>query len=169
MPGLARRDQGSVPQRLALKGTIMWDSSPVQASSHKRWGDKWGPACYSAHQAPPRCHHTMRFGSTAKVLLKCKLKYYRISECTMGPCQRHSPTPEQMCWWSSGAVAAVSPAGFRMDCIPWLAACRSARPGGEGEGGRAEAAGICAQHAELRQPHQICYPPLIHLSPNRPA
>ena len=28
------------------------------------------------------CYHTMRFGSTAKVLLKCKLKYYRISECT---------------------------------------------------------------------------------------
>ncbi len=27
----------------------------------------------------------MRFGSTAKVLLKCKLKYYRISEC-MGAC-----------------------------------------------------------------------------------
>ena len=25
---------------------------------------------------------TMRFGSTAKVLLECKLKYYRISECT---------------------------------------------------------------------------------------
>ena len=24
--------------------------------------------------------HTMRFGSTAKVLLRCKLKYYRISE-----------------------------------------------------------------------------------------
>ena len=23
----------------------------------------------------------MRFGSTAKVLLKCKLKYYKISEC----------------------------------------------------------------------------------------
>ncbi len=23
----------------------------------------------------------MRFGSTAKVLLKCKLKYYRISGC----------------------------------------------------------------------------------------
>ncbi len=23
----------------------------------------------------------MRFGSTAKVLLKCNLKYYRISEC----------------------------------------------------------------------------------------
>ena len=29
---------------------------------------------------------TMRFGSTAKVLLKCKLKYYRISECPLsGP------------------------------------------------------------------------------------
>ncbi len=26
--------------------------------------------------------HTMRFGSTAKVLAKCKLKYYRISECS---------------------------------------------------------------------------------------
>ena len=25
-------------------------------------------------------HHTMRFGSTAKVLAECKLKYYRISE-----------------------------------------------------------------------------------------
>ena len=23
----------------------------------------------------------MRFGSTAKVLLRCKLEYYRISEC----------------------------------------------------------------------------------------
>ena len=29
--------------------------------------------------------HTMRFGSTAKVLLKCKLKYYRISECCIQP------------------------------------------------------------------------------------
>ena len=29
----------------------------------------------------PMQQHTMRFGSTAKVLLKCKLKYYRISEC----------------------------------------------------------------------------------------
>ena len=28
---------------------------------------------------------TMRFGSTAKVLLKCKLKYYRISECVRCP------------------------------------------------------------------------------------
>ena len=29
---------------------------------------------------------TLRFGSTAKVLLKCKLKYYRISECS---CLQH--------------------------------------------------------------------------------
>ena len=30
--------------------------------------------------------HTMRFGSTAKVLAECKHKYYRISECSMaGP------------------------------------------------------------------------------------
>ena len=29
--------------------------------------------------------HTMRFGSTAKVLAKCKLKYYRISEPTRDP------------------------------------------------------------------------------------
>ena len=35
--------------------------------------------------APTR---TMRFGSTAKVLLKCKLKYYRISECTRLPSNR---------------------------------------------------------------------------------
>ena len=29
----------------------------------------------------------MRFGSTAKVLLKCKLEYYRISECVQGVVQ----------------------------------------------------------------------------------
>ena len=29
--------------------------------------------------------HTMRFKSTATVLLKCKLKYYRISECSSPP------------------------------------------------------------------------------------
>ena len=31
--------------------------------------------------------HTMRFGSTAKVLLKCKLKYYRILECQHQRCK----------------------------------------------------------------------------------
>ena len=34
---------------------------------------------------------TMRFGSTAKVLLKCKLKYYRISECN-AEMAVHGPT-----------------------------------------------------------------------------
>ena len=38
----------------ALKGTIMWNTSPVQAGLHRISGDGWGPACYSAHQAPPR-------------------------------------------------------------------------------------------------------------------
>ena len=35
-------------------------------------------------------HGTMRFGSTAKVLAECNLKYYRISECMapMPPVQR---------------------------------------------------------------------------------
>ena len=32
----------------------MWNTSPVQARSHKRLGDRRGPACYTAHQAPPR-------------------------------------------------------------------------------------------------------------------
>ena len=41
---------------------------------------------------------TMRFGSTAKVLLKCKLKYYRISEC-LG----HGLTTAVACKQRSGA------------------------------------------------------------------
>ncbi len=40
---------------------------------------------------------TMRFGSTAKVLLKCKLKYYRISECLVmqlfAQAHRHDVSP----------------------------------------------------------------------------
>ena len=38
----------------------------------------------------------MRFGSTAKVLLKCKLKYYRISECVAGRRFRHL---RPLCTW----------------------------------------------------------------------
>ena len=38
-------------------------------------------AAAPAHQRQDE-HCTMRFGSTAIVLLKCKLEYYRISECT---------------------------------------------------------------------------------------
>ena len=40
-------------------------------------GDQ-GSSLWTVGQVVGRC--TMRFGSTAKVLLKCKLKYYRISE-----------------------------------------------------------------------------------------
>ncbi len=35
------------------------------------------------NEVKPFACGTMRFGSTAKVLLKCKLKYYRISECVV--------------------------------------------------------------------------------------
>ena len=46
--------------------------------------DTWVPASRVWHlQTNQPC--TMRFGSTAKVLLKCKLKYYRISECLVDP------------------------------------------------------------------------------------
>ena len=38
---------------------------------------------------------TMRFGSTAKVLLKCKLKYYRISECPVHVHKFQRPTCDQ--------------------------------------------------------------------------
>ena len=38
----------------------------------------WGT---NDHHSLQNCHGTMRFGSTAKVLARCKLKYYRISEC----------------------------------------------------------------------------------------
>ena len=46
---------------------------------------------WSAHVSdlfPPsaRAHRTMRFGSTAKILAKCRLKYYRISECIGSAC-----------------------------------------------------------------------------------
>ena len=42
----------------------------------------------------------MRFGSTVKVLLKCKLKYYRISECT-GMCAASQVRPCQVrCFFS---------------------------------------------------------------------
>ena len=47
---------------------------------------EWGPS-------------TMSFGSTAKVLLKCKLKYYRISECPLAPCP-----PELACLGSPGML-----------------------------------------------------------------
>ena len=41
----------------------------------------------TAYGRPTCC--TMRFGSTAKVLAECKLKYCRISECAVQPCLPH--------------------------------------------------------------------------------
>ncbi len=43
---------------------------------HDCW--RWFPCCFVGQWAHPGA---MRFGSTAKVLAECKLKYYRISEC----------------------------------------------------------------------------------------
>ena len=42
------------------------------------------PPCNLAVVGPQlgRPQHTMRFGRIAKVLAECKLKYYRISECS---------------------------------------------------------------------------------------
>ena len=39
----------------------------------------------AGHQVDAEHYCTMRFGSTDKVLAKCKLKHYRISECTADP------------------------------------------------------------------------------------
>ena len=49
---------------------------------------------------------TMRLGSTGKVPLKCKLEYYRISECSWGAaiCQPHTFKQacqlSQVCGWT---------------------------------------------------------------------
>ena len=58
--------------------------------------DSFAQCCYIVRQTtpppppPPPTHplpnqglHTMRVGTTAKVLAKCMLKYYRISKCFM--------------------------------------------------------------------------------------
>ena len=49
----------------------MWDTSLGQASLHKRLGDRWGLACYSAHQAPPRLLLTLPFilGKLGKLMV----------------------------------------------------------------------------------------------------
>ena len=52
----------------------------------------------------------MRFGSTAKVLLKCKLKYYRISECMPASYQSLVQQGYSVLWKSRG----VTPAGMAM-------------------------------------------------------
>ena len=42
-----------------------------------------GMSTFPSVVLPTPYHCTMRFGSTDKVLAECKLKYYRISECTV--------------------------------------------------------------------------------------
>ena len=57
----------------------------------------------------------MRFGSTAKVLLKCKLKYYRISECARPLTQTTTPVLQvvsgtvkgDLYIWAEGLVEAL--------------------------------------------------------------
>ena len=55
-----------------------------QTQTHKCLGVQDAIMCRMAADfghCPGAHHGTMRFGSTAKVLLKCRLKCYRISEC----------------------------------------------------------------------------------------
>ena len=68
-------------------------SAPCNCRLTARPSSQWRLAC--CHQSPKTASGiqvaaqlmrwsvacTMRFGSIAKVLAKCKLKYYRISEC----------------------------------------------------------------------------------------
>ena len=61
----------------------------------------------------------MRFGSTAKVLLKCKLKYYRISECI----PTHGHLSPSICRVLS---ASLPPRGIDTCC------CKSKTPGRPG-------------------------------------
>ena len=46
------------------------------------------------------CVLTMRFGSTAKVPLKCKLKYYRNSECVLASGMSIAGSLLDHCWCS---------------------------------------------------------------------
>ena len=65
-------------------------------------------------------HHTMRFGSAAKVLLKCKLKYYRISECI---------SDTELTCFVSDADDAVLEAVCRARCIPCILPGQEILPG----------------------------------------
>ena len=62
------------------------------------------PRHIARHKCQARIPHTMRFGSTARVLAECKLKHYRISEW---------PRPLVVC-------VCVCVCGFRIDEKPKL-------------------------------------------------
>ena len=83
---------------------------------------------WTCRPALSRAHGTMRFGSAAKVLLKCKLKYYRISECmVLHPVNEASTQSESWAakhhgmptlWWvrskaSSKGSEVVKMSGYR--------------------------------------------------------
>ena len=57
------------------------DFGNVLGTLHRPWMPIYLHGEFSPRLPPCPHLHTMRFGGTAKVLLKCKLKYYRISEC----------------------------------------------------------------------------------------
>ena len=80
----------------SIGGSLASTSELCHMSPDKGWrggggGGGLALATCTVPLNPAPC--TMRFGSTAKVLLKCKLKYYRISEC-------HAPCPPSPPWGS---------------------------------------------------------------------
>ena len=61
---------------------LLTSTQVVIAADHPELlGNPFEPQQHAAQQRDCARQSTMRFGSTAKVLLKCRLKYYRISEC----------------------------------------------------------------------------------------
>ena len=65
---------GNVPQDMMFCSTWRYKKPPTGSGN--------SPTSFQVAHV-----HTMRFGSTAKVLLKCKLKYWRISECVQAVCE----------------------------------------------------------------------------------
>ncbi len=65
---------GNVPQDMMFCSTWRYKKPPTGSGN--------SPTSFQVAHV-----HTMRFGSTAKVLLKCKLKYCRISECVQAVCE----------------------------------------------------------------------------------
>ena len=91
------------PHRWRIWRCRSWQTHTARPSIRGRW---------TAVTRFPWVRLTMRFGSTAKVLLKCKLKYYRISECACLPANWSKQRP---CPAASPAVSAeilLAPRGY---------------------------------------------------------
>ena len=71
----------------------------------------------------------MRFGSTAKVLAKCKLKYYRISECAGGPEAAGHASQELSVWYELLLLLWLLPCHHPL-VYGACPACRSPHDGG---------------------------------------